>query len=380
MNDPFKSIRPFHDEEVEKVVFGLLKDKNLFEALAKINYPTLSKIFIGLTRNLIRNKFKSIFGEAKSIRGFQSSLAPLVEAMIKNTTLGFSISGEENFLKKPTIFIGNHRDISLDSLFLNFSLFQRQKDTVRIAIGDNLLDGGYAEKIMRLNKSFVVHRNISGVKETFKKLSRLSKYINLSIEKDKESVWIAQKEGRAIDGNDFTDEAVLKMLHLDQRKKHSIEEWVSQVNLTPIVISYELDPLDGVKAKRWKELGSLSKGENNERGINELIQGIIGQKGRVHLHICKSLKGFKGEMADLVRVIDKQIIQNFKLWPINHAAAYELSKRDSKYGIFDESLLSEETNKLLMSRLIDQDTVAREKMLITYARPLINKQKSQKRS
>ena len=379
MNDPFKSIRPFHDEEVEKVVFGLLKDKNLFEALAKINYPTLSKIFIGLTRNLIRNKFKSIFGEAKSIRGFQSSLAPLVEAMIKNTTLGFSISGEENFLKKPTIFISNHRDISLDSLFLNFSLFKRQNDTVRIAIGDNLLDGGYAEKIMRLNKSFVVHRNISGVKETFKKLSRLSKYINLSIEKDKESIWIAQKEGRAIDGNDFTDEAVLKMLYLDQRKKHSIEEWVSQVNLTPIVISYELDPLDGVKAKRWKELGSLSKGENNERGINELIQGIIGQKGRVHLHICKSLKGFKGEMADLVRVIDKQIIQNFKLWPINHAAAYELSKGDSKYGIFDESLLSEETNKLLMSRLIDQDTVAREKMLITYARPLINKQKSQKR-
>ena len=379
MNDPFKSIRPFHDEEVEKVVSSLLKDKIFFEALSKINYPTLSKIFIGFTRNLIRNKFKSIFGEAKSIRGFQSSLAPLVEAMIKNTTLGFSISGEENFLKKPTIFIGNHRDISLDSLFLNFSLFQRQNDTVRIAIGDNLLDGGYAEKIMRLNKSFVVHRNISGVKETFKKLSRLSKYINLSIEKDKESVWIAQKEGRAIDGNDFTDEAVLKMLHLDQRKKHSIEEWVSQVNLTPIVISYELDPLDGVKAKRWKELGSLSKGENNERGINELIQGIIGQKRRVHLHICKSLKGFKGEMADLVRVIDKQIIQNFKLWPINHAAAYELSKRDSKYGIFDESLLSEETNKLLMSRLIDQDTVAREKMLITYARPLINKQKSQKR-
>ena len=379
MNDPFKSIRPFHDEEVEKVVFGLLKDKNLFEALAKINYPTLSKIFIGLTRNLIRNKFKSIFGEAKSIRGFQSSLAPLVEAMIKNTTLGFSISGEENFLKKPTIFIGNHRDISLDSLFLNFSLFQRQNDTVRIAIGDNLLDGGYAEKIMRLNKSFVVHRNISGVKETFKKLSRLSKYINLSIEKDKESIWIAQKEGRAIDGNDFTDEAVLKMLYLDQRKKHSIEEWVSQVNLTPIVISYELDPLDGVKAKRWKELGSLSKGENNERGINELIQGIIGQKGRVHLHICKSLKGFKGEMADLVRVIDKQIIQNFKLWPINHAAAYELSKGDSKYGIFDESLLSEETNKLLVSRLINQDIVVREKMLITYATPLVNKQKSQKR-
>ncbi len=241
------------------------------------------------------------------------------------------------------------------------------------------MDGGYAEKIMRLNKSFVVHRNISGVKETFKKLSRLSKYINLSIEKDKESVWIAQKEGRAIDGNDFTDEAVLKMLHLDQRKKHSIEEWVSQVNLTPKVISYELDPLDGVKAKRWKELGSLSKGENNERGINELIQGIIGQKGRVHLHICKSLKGFKGEMADLVRVIDKQIIQNFKLWPINHAAAYELSKGDSKYGIFDESLLSEETNKLLMSRLMDQDIVMREKILITYATPLINKQKSQKR-
>ncbi len=151
-------------------------------------------------------------------------MAPLVKSMINSTTDGFSHSGIENLTDKPTLFISNHRDISLDAAFLNFLLYSHKLNTVRIAIGDNLLDGGFAEILMRLNKSFVVHRDIKGVKETLRKLSKLSAYINHSIQNENESIWIAQKEGRANDGNDFTDESVLKMLYLDQRKDLTLKE------------------------------------------------------------------------------------------------------------------------------------------------------------
>jgi len=373
LEQDFDSIRPFTNEEVETEVDSLIHDQLFHEALAKLNFPTLSKLVPSVITQIVKRKFSNYFKGVTTIKGFQSSLAPLVESMIKTTTSGFSISGEENLLKTPTLYIGNHRDISLDPLFLNYSLFLRNLNTVRIAIGDNLLDKGFAEKLMRLNKSFVVHRNISGMKETYTKLKRLSAYIYISLIKDQESIWIAQKEGRANDGNDFTEEAVLKMLYLDSRKRHPLSEWVSKVNLTPIVISYEFDPLDKVKAIGWEGWERLSQEENNKRDIKELVRGITGFKGRVHLHICKSLKSFSGKMTDLVRVIDSEITNNFKLWPINHVAAFELSKKDNKYDIYDKSLVTKEEIQQLTQRLDGLDADLRKKILATYAAPLINK-------
>ena len=237
----------------------------------------------------------------------------------------------------------------------------------------DLLDKSFAEKLMRLNKSFVVHRNISGMKETYTKLKRLSAYIYMSLTNDQESIWIAQKEGRANDGNDFTEEAVLKMLYLDSRKRHSLPEWVSKVNLTPIVISYEFDPLDKVKATGWEGWEKLSQEQNNQRDIKELVQVITGLKGRVHLHKCKSLRNFSGEMNDLVRVIDDKITNNFKLWPINHIAAFELSKKDSRYEIYDKSLVTKEEIQKVTQRFNGVEDDLRKKILTTYAAPLLNK-------
>ncbi len=361
------------DEEVEAEVISLIKDHIFHLTLAKINYPILSKLFASTISRIVRRKFLQHFRDVKTIKEFQSSLAPLVESMIKKTTSGFSISGEENLMHIPTLYIGNHRDISLDPLFLNYSLFLRNMNTVRIAIGDNLLDRSFAEKIMKLNKSFVVHRNISGMKEAYSSLKRLSAYIYMSLIKDQESVWIAQKEGRANDGNDFTEEAVLKMLYLDSRKRFSLQEWVSKVNLTPIVISYEFDPLDKVKAIGWEGWKKLSPEENNRRDIKELVQGITGIKGRVHLHICKSLKSFSGDMVDLVKTIDEEIINNFKLWPINHVAAFELSREDNKYDIYDKSLITKKEVQQLNKRLYGLNDSLRKKILTTYAAPLKNK-------
>ena len=254
MNNPknnFGSISPYADEEVLNIIESLTKDKVFHEVISNHIYPSIVKIFPGLSSFLFKKKFTKSFGFSKSIEEFQNNLAPYVGEMIDKTTDGFTYSGTENLNSKPTLYISNHRDIALDSLFLNYARFLEGSSTVRIAIGDNLLDSGFFEKLMRLNKSFVVHRNIKGVKETLKKLTILSKYINHSLKVDKESIWIAQLEGRANDGNDFTDPAVLKMLYLSERKTLKLVEWIKQVNLTPVSISYEYDPLDIKKAIGW---------------------------------------------------------------------------------------------------------------------------------
>ena len=234
----FRDISPYTDKEVSYQIDNLISNKLFFKTLAHFLYPSSPKIFSGLIEIFIKSKFKTSFQSAKSIKEFQSSLAPYVEEMINRTTDGFTFSGEENLSTDPSIYIGNHRDIALDAAFLNFLLYQENKETVRIAIGDNLLDGNFAEILMRLNKSFVVHRDIHGIKETLKRLTKLSKYIDHSLFKDKESIWIAQKEGRANDGNDFSDVAILKMLYLCKRKELSFSEWVKTTNIIPISVSY----------------------------------------------------------------------------------------------------------------------------------------------
>ena len=239
--------------------------------------------------------------------------------------------------------------------------------TVRIAIGNNLLDGGFSEKLMRLNKSFVVHRNIKGIKETYQILQKLSSYIDDSIKVDKESVWIAQKEGRANDGNDFTDTAVLKMLYLACRKKMNLEKWLSRVNLTPISISYEYDPLDITKAIGWEGWEDLSKRENNERDLQELVSGITGDKGRVHLHICKTITNIPKDLDGLAEDIDKEIISNYRLWPSNYIAAKECNLLDqnssTEKNLFDTFFLK---------RFKDVNPDVLQKALKIYAAPYVN--------
>ena len=227
----FKDISPYSDQEVNAQIKNLINNQLFFKQLAKFLFPASSKLLPGLIEIFIKGKFKSSFQSASTIKEFQSSLAPYVKRMIDKTTDGFTFSGEENLSSKASVYIGNHRDIALDAAFLNFLLYEQKKETVRVAIGDNLLDGGFAETLMRLNKSFVVHRDIQGIKETLKKLTKLSKYIDQSLFKDNESIWIAQKEGRANDGNDFSDVAVLKMLYLYKRKDLSFSEWVKKINI-----------------------------------------------------------------------------------------------------------------------------------------------------
>ena len=368
IKDIFGSISPYSDEEVAGVIESLIEDKKFHQVISSQIYPPLLNLFPSLSSILFKRNFEKSFGTCKSIKDFQNNLAPYVGQMIERTTDGFTYSGVENLKSKPTLYISNHRDIALASLFLNFARYKEGMPTVRIAIGDNLLDSGFFEKIMKLNKSFVVHRNIKGAKETLKKLSNLSRYINYSLNEDKESVWIAQLEGRANDGNDFTDPAVLKMLYLAERKSLDINNWIKQVNLTPVSISYEYDPLDITKAIGWEGWEDLSYEENNKRDLSEMVKGIKESKGRVHLHIGKNITESAESIEELAELIDQEIITNYKLWPSSYISAHTL-------GLFDSKEKFEGKESLFLNRFKGLDQTTLNKVLGMYAFPLENLKK-----
>ena len=372
----FSDIASYDDDQVAIKLNELESNEDFHNYISSLIFPRSHKYFSKINRIYLRRKFKQIFSDCNSIDQFQECLAPLVTKMIDKTTDGFTYSGVENLTEKPTLFVGNHRDISLDPAFLNYLLYTQGLSTVRIAIGDNLLDDGYAEMLMRLNKSFIVHRNIKGVKETLRKLSKLSAYINHSLMQDKESIWIAQREGRANDGNDFTDEGVLKMLYLDQRKALSIYEWVRSVNLTPIVISYEYDPLDYVKARGWDYQDSLTLEEINKSDIKEMSTGIFGYKGRVHLHICKPISDPVDTTGHLAEMIQREIINNYRIWPTNQAALDLLPEINIQQENIDT--ISDMPSKIskLEKRCANLKPEERNEFLMTYARPIVNKEKA----
>ena len=372
----FSDISSYSDDQVAPMLLKLQSDDKFHDYISKLIYPNSPNILSGFLKLYTKKKFKRIFANCNSIDEFQNRMAPFVKKMIDRTTDGFSFSGLENLQDRPTLFISNHRDISLDAAFLNYLLFSQRLKTVRIAIGDNLLDGGFAEILMRLNKSFIVHRNIQGVKETMRKLSKLSAYINHSLFNDGESIWIAQKEGRANDGNDFTDESVLKMLYLEERKRIPLKKWVQSINLTPVAISYEYDPLDKVKAVGWDFQKDWSSEKINQNDLEEMTTGIFGYKGKVHLHICSPITSEIENTEELSNLIQDEIIQNYFIWPSSQAAAFLLDKSNFNSPLFDSSIENSNSVKLLKERFKDLEEAKQKEFLKIYARPLINKEKA----
>ena len=367
------NIHHYQDNEVNEVIISLLEDEELLSLLSSLK-PGIQKYLPSfLSTKIIRSFLAAIFKDSDSIASFQDALAPLVEEMIERTTSEFTVSGLEHLNSKPTLYISNHRDIALDSLFLNVARYREGHSTARIAIGDNLINGKFSEKVMRLNKSFVVHREITGVKETYKKLMNLSSFINRSITEDHESIWIAQLEGRANDGNDYTDPAVLKMLHLAKRKEKELSSWLNEVNLSPVTISYEFDPLDITKAIGWDGWRELSFEANNQRDIRELIAGITGHKGRVHLHIGEPIK-ICNSYEDLASVITQSMLDNYKIYPSAQIADSLIQKKEKEELIVD---FDKEYFQSFLSRFDSLDDDLKFKVFSMYAAPLINKRRGQ---
>lgn len=320
MSDPFADIRPYRDEEVPAVLDRLLADRELLDAIASLSLGWVARVFPGLVRPVVRWYLGRQLRGVQDVHGMQMVIKHYVEKVIDDTTAGFSVSGlDELDVSRPWLFMSNHRDIVMDPAFTNYALHRSGHQTVRIAIGDNLLTKPWVSDLMRLNKSFIVKRSVASGRALLAASRHLSNYIRLSLQEERAPIWIAQREGRAKDGIDRTEPAVIKMLAMSRDKQtESFSELINALGIVPVSIAYELDPCDGMKAREMhlrRTTGSYAKAEQED--VASIARGISGQKGRVHVAFGTPLVGeFDGPDA-VAAEIDRQIVSLYCLHPTN---------------------------------------------------------------
>jgi hypothetical protein len=324
MMDEFEAIRPYADAEVPMVMARLFADHEFLDILAHFRFPRLADSLGWLIKPVISRRLRRQFASIRTVDALQHKIEAYVERTIERATDGVTFSGLERLQQgRAYLFLANHRDIVMDPAFVNYAVYQAGIRTPRIAIGDNLLQRPFVSDLMRLNKSFIVRRSITGRREKLAAYQVLSAYINHSIRNDGESVWIAQAEGRAKDGDDRTDSAILKMLHMS-RKDEAFAETLEALRPVPVAISYEYDPCDQAKARELyirATTGTYSKAPGEDDA--SIALGITGYKGRVHIAFCTPMESVPEDAKQMAMTVDRQILGSYRLFPV-HYLAYRL--------------------------------------------------------
>ena len=376
----FADVCPFNDSEFNEKV-ALLVNEPMFRSVVNYAIP-------GVDYDIFVKKLLSLKGKDD----FQVQIMkPFLETLVKNTTDGLTLSGEENYEKgKSYTFISNHRDIVLDASFLNLGLIGVDRPTTEVAIGNNLLIYEWISILVRLNKSFIVKRDLIS-RQRLEGAMQLSNYVHFALSKKKQSVWIAQREGRAKDSDDRTQESLLKMLGMGGEGK-TFYSRIKELNLLPLSISYEYDPNDYLKAKEFlmKKRDSSFK-KSKEDDLLSMSTGIMGYKGHVHFEImpCVNFKLDevstdidKAELLNIVRTeIDKSIYKGYKLYPCNYIA-YDMAHNTSKflnsdYAIEDKdrfvAYVENQLKKIDIETTEEEKEYMRNMIYAMYYNPLKNK-------
>ncbi|PCJ81423.1 MAG: hypothetical protein COA49_04825 [Bacteroidetes bacterium] len=309
-----------------------------------------------------------------SIQDFQDELAfPFLEALIESTTdgvsLGFSDGISEADLENPTLHLTNHRDIVLDPSLVNVARMGSGFPSTEIGIGDNLLSKKWVEDLVRLNRCFIVKRG-GGPRERWESSLLVASYIR-HVVGEGNSVWLAQKEGRAKDGIDLTSPALIRMLISEGGKN----AWES-LNVMPVSISYEWDPCDAMKVKeliKVREKGKYVKADGEDE--MSMALGLTGWKGRIHLEFCNIIpwKEIEGERTERViaSLVDDAIYGGYKIWPNQVLAAKHLGITDL-IVCSDEVEVTSDDEVLFQKRLdevvnqVGRDVGTREEVMRTW--------------
>lgn len=364
---------PFTDEEVFDATQVIFNDKALLAGM---------KQFLPKELNDYLLKAKD---QVHSIYDFQSKLTyPFLMGIQKMSITERTTSGIENIDKKKRhLFISNHRDIVLDPSFLNTVFHENKIETCEVAIGSNLAKHQLSDYIFKLNRSFIVHRE-GNPRELYQHSLNLSTYVSDLINNDKASVWIAQREGRAKDGNDRTQKGLIKMLTMSN--KGDVVEFFKSLNIVPVSITYEFDPCDLLKTQEF-----IDKQYNTDfqktfkQDVQNMLFGIEGQKGRVNFHfdkplneeldILKTIKNKKKQLEAVIQLIDSSIHRNFQLHEINYVACDLLQNTTAytdKYTKSDFEKYETIFNNKLKGFEAKDSEMARNYLLGIYANPVIN--------
>jgi len=365
----FDDIRPFHDSEVVPTLQRLANDELFLKNAEHFLFGENALSGVELVQ-----KMRDLIVGVDSIAKVQVYVADYVAGVIDRTTDGFSYSGVEALdLNQAHLFIGNHRDIALDSALINYCLHRQGVKTARIAAGDNLKTVAGITDLMRLNKTFFVRRSVTGAKALVRALNQLSGYIKKSILEDKEPVWIAQRDGRAKDGNDATSPAVLKMLAMSREKTQSFKAHFDELKIIPVCLSYEFDPCDGHKAEELlaQERGGYVKKEHED--IFSMAKGLTKYKGRVHLNFGSPIKESYNNANELAALIDEQIFQGYRFFPSN-ICAYEAlyGSLNAIYECRDLKGVTDAEREKFRLRLAGYSDDIKHRILLMYAAPVKN--------
>ena len=364
----FEDIRPYHDDEVDKVIGELVEDPEFLTAIATLRAPRLLKLSAFVAKVLVRHKLKQKLGQYHSVNQLQISVEKYLDHSLRDTADSVTCEGLDKLdPNKNYLFLCNHRDIVLDPAICNFFLHRAGFDTFRIAIGDNLLKKSYSSHLMRLNKSFIVKRGIENRREKLTELIKLSAYIRYSINNDGQSVWIAHREGRSKDGLDKTDKALLKMLNLSGGKERDFAQKSLDLHIVPTVISYEWDPCDLMKARELAALEKYGSYEKSEfEDINSIATSIQGQKGDIHVVFGDELIERFETDEEMAEEVDRQIWSNYRLH-VSNLAAYKRLIGSLPAGIEFDQAQFEKADRELQHRLNQLEANEREVLLNTYA-------------
>jgi len=367
--EKYKDIAPYRGQDVIDAVNRIKAYPKFLGNLAEVLY----------SGNIIKTKWKSrqmkevippLLDKVKSYDDFQrlviaGEFLPTIE---RNSMTEFTFSGQEGLdANTPYLFISNHRDIVLDCALLDYALLQSDFPICEMAIGDNLLVNQFTTDMFKLNGGVTVKRNLP-MREQYQESLRLSRYFVELITEAKKSIWVAQRSGRAKDGIDLTNPAIIKMLYLSFKASGvKFQELIKKCNIVPVAISYQYDPNDINKGR--EEVSKKLHGTYTKKKYEDLVnmlRGIRRFKGRVHLQFGKPLRGEYANANEVAYEIDRQIHLGYKLWDTNYYA-YDLLQGPTRFTDKYESL----NQKKFLDRYKDLSEEVRHFVLRSYANPVV---------
>lgn len=372
MVNNYDDIRFYNDAEVRDALRDYVKHP-MIKGLLQYTFP-----------NMAYGEIEKKVLACNSIRDFQTQIIyHTVQKVLKKSSEGLSYSGFEKLDKNESyLYISNHRDIVLDTSLLNVVLFESDLKMTASAIGDNLVEKPFLLALSRLNRNFLVKRGL-GPREMLQSSQKLSEYIRQLLLEEKRSVWMAQREGRTKDGNDRTQQGVLKMLAM-AKGEDSLAEYFGKLKIVPVAISYEFDPTDVLKlpeiiAKRMETIYIKAANED----FKSILKGALGNKGRIHLsagepvslEALQEIEAKSGsvneQLQTLTASIDRRVHRNYMLWPSNYIA-FDLLNSSS---MFEEHYTIKEKRQFerRLTRRVDfKNALEVNSYLLMYANPVIN--------
>jgi 1-acyl-sn-glycerol-3-phosphate acyltransferase len=365
----YDDIRFFNDEEVQVALRSAVRHP-MIKTLLQYSFP--DQQYEEVTR---------IVSSCKSIDDFQREvISRTVERILRDSSAGLTTSGFDKLdSNTPYLYISNHRDIVLDTCIINLVLFQKDLIRTASAVGDNLVRRPFVNALSKLTRNFIVKRGETP-RETLLSSKKLSNYIGQLLQHDKQSVWLAQRQGRTKDGNDVTEQGVLKMLALGAGKQ-PLDEYLNKLRIVPVSISYEYDPTDTLKvpellAKAAQE--EYKKSENED--FNSIMSGALGQKKHIHLTAGAPINinptasnNTNHLLKKLVEELDATIQTNYRLWPTNYIA-HDLLYNSDQYAAHYTTHDKNQFERRLRLRVDVNEVEALESFLSMYAQPVANKE------